>query len=88
MAKGGINPLGRSGWINWVDEYSELDEMIFSTVEGLGPANFTDISSDLQQHIAMKELLACERVCMDGTGITFNLAVNPNFKPREMVVLS
>jgi hypothetical protein len=53
-----------------------IGDLVVSTLRDLGKPKFTDISSDLQEHTAMRNLLKKNRVeIQSGTGIQFNVMV-------------
>lgn len=53
-----------------------IGDLVADTLKDLGKPKFTDISSNLQRHVAMKNLLRQNRVVLEsGTGIQFNVLV-------------
>lgn len=56
---------------------SQLSDLVAMTQKDLGRPNFTEISSDLQNHTAMRTLLKKNRVVLTGgTGVEWNVMVN------------
>lgn len=54
-----------------------LGDLIKTTLRDLGEMRFTEIATDLQDHVAMRTLLKKERITLEsGTGIQFDVLVN------------
>lgn len=55
---------------------AQLADLLTTTLKELGEMKWTDISSDLQKHVAMRNLMRKNRVVLDsGTSIQWNLMV-------------
>jgi hypothetical protein len=63
----------------------QILDLIKTTQRELGEMKFTELVSDLQDHVAMSELLRKNRVTFDsGTGIQFNLMVGHSGAAKEV----
>lgn len=64
-----------------------IGDLIADTLRDLGKPKFTDISSNLQRHVAMKNLLRKNRVILEsGTGIQFNVLVAQSNAARNVAL--
>lgn len=64
-----------------------IGDLVANTLRDLGKPKFTDISSNLQEHVAMKNLLRKNRmVLQSGTGIQFNVLVAQSNAARNVAL--
>lgn len=62
-------------------------DFVNDTLKDLGKPKFTDISSNLQDHVAMKNLLRHNRVALEsGQGIQFNVLVSQSNAARNVAL--
>jgi hypothetical protein len=62
-------------------------DFVADTLRDLGKPKFTDISSNLQRHVAMKNLMRKNRVQLEsGTGIQFNVLVGQSNAARNVAL--
>jgi hypothetical protein len=60
-------------------------DFVNDTLKDLGKPKFTDISSSIQRHVAMKNLLRQNRMVLEsGQGIQFNVLVNQSNSARNV----
>lgn len=63
----------------------DVTDIVNSTLRDLGRAKITDITSDLQEHIAMNQLMRKNRVnFQSGRGIQWNLLTNTSSNARHV----
>lgn len=68
-----------------VFQAENIGDLIADTLRDLGKPKFTDISSNLQTHVAMSNLLRKNRVVLEsGTGIQFDVLVGQSGAARNM----
>lgn len=70
-----------------VIQAENVTDFVNDTLRDLGKPNFTDISSNLQRHVAMKNLLRKNRAVLEsGAGIQFNVLVNQSNAARNVAL--
>lgn len=63
----------------------ELADLVTTTQKNLGRGKWTDLSSDLQEYVAMPKLMKEKKVTFDGgQGIQWNLLMNDNSQARNV----
>lgn len=70
-----------------VIQAENVQDFVNDTLKDLGKPKFTDISSNLQRHVAMKNLLRKNRATLQsGSGIQFNVLVNQSNAARNVAL--
>ncbi len=70
-----------------VIQAENINDVVNDAIKDLGKPNFTDISSTIQKHVAMPNLLRKDRAVLEsGTGIQFNVLVAQSNAARNVSV--
>jgi hypothetical protein len=68
-----------------VIQAENVGDFVADTLKDLGKPKFTDISSNIQEHVAMQELLNENRAVLEsGSGIQYNVLVNQSNAARTV----
>lgn len=68
-----------------VIQAENLGDLIATTLKDLGEMRFTEIATDLQDHVAMRVLLKKERVVLEsGTGIQWDVMISADGSSRNV----
>lgn len=70
-----------------VIQAENVQDFVNDTLKDLGKPKFTDISSNLQRHVAMRQLLRKNRIVLEsGQGIQFNVLVGQSNAARNVAL--